>query len=185
MFLFVQKWLFLFCCLPQVDIYESRPFIGGKVASFQDKDGNHVEMGLHVFFGKAFSEFVRNAAPSEILMWLVNWMYKITSGRTTGASRACQAMEILLHAMCFCIDTSETILQAATITYFGWWPNVECWKTCCWRTTRTRLSTRVAMWGNWIFGFLSATPKLGRHSMVLLVSLYEITFSETAELLCP
>ena len=30
-----------------VDIYESRPFIGGKVASWQ-KDGNHVEMGLHV-----------------------------------------------------------------------------------------------------------------------------------------
>ena len=31
----------------EVDIYESRPFIGGKVASWQ-KDGNHVEMGLHV-----------------------------------------------------------------------------------------------------------------------------------------
>ena len=30
-----------------VDVYESRPFIGGKVASWQ-KDGNHVEMGLHV-----------------------------------------------------------------------------------------------------------------------------------------
>ncbi|GJP47276.1 hypothetical protein CLOM_g6497 [Closterium sp. NIES-68] len=35
----------------EVDIYEARPFIGGKVASFQDKDGNHIEMGLHVFFG--------------------------------------------------------------------------------------------------------------------------------------
>ena len=35
----------------QVDIYEARPFIGGKVASFQDKDGNHIELGLHVFFG--------------------------------------------------------------------------------------------------------------------------------------
>lgn len=35
----------------QVDIYESRPFIGGKVASFVDKRGNHIEMGLHVFFG--------------------------------------------------------------------------------------------------------------------------------------
>lgn len=31
----------------EVDVYESRPFIGGKVASWQ-KDGNHVEMGLHV-----------------------------------------------------------------------------------------------------------------------------------------
>lgn len=35
----------------EVDIYESRPFIGGKVGSFVDKDGNHIEMGLHVFFG--------------------------------------------------------------------------------------------------------------------------------------
>jgi uncharacterized protein with NAD-binding domain and iron-sulfur cluster len=35
----------------QVDLYESRPFIGGKVGSFVDKKGNHIEMGLHVFFG--------------------------------------------------------------------------------------------------------------------------------------
>lgn len=35
----------------EVDIYESRPWIGGKVASFKDKDGNDIEMGLHVFFG--------------------------------------------------------------------------------------------------------------------------------------
>lgn len=35
----------------QVDIYESRSFIGGKVGSFVDKRGNHIEMGLHVFFG--------------------------------------------------------------------------------------------------------------------------------------
>jgi zeta-carotene desaturase len=35
----------------QVDLYESRPFIGGKVGSFVDKQGNHIEMGLHVFFG--------------------------------------------------------------------------------------------------------------------------------------
>lgn len=35
----------------EVDIYEQRPFMGGKVASYKDKDGNHIEMGLHVFFG--------------------------------------------------------------------------------------------------------------------------------------
>ncbi len=29
----------------EVDIYEQRPFIGGKVASYRDRDGNHVEMG--------------------------------------------------------------------------------------------------------------------------------------------
>lgn len=36
-----------------MDIYEQRPFIGGKVASYKDRAGNHVEMGLHVFFGCA------------------------------------------------------------------------------------------------------------------------------------
>jgi zeta-carotene desaturase len=35
----------------EVEIYESRPFVGGKVGSWVDPDGNHVEMGLHVFFG--------------------------------------------------------------------------------------------------------------------------------------
>uniref|UniRef100_A0A1J3DI26 Zeta-carotene desaturase n=1 Tax=Noccaea caerulescens TaxID=107243 RepID=A0A1J3DI26_NOCCA len=35
----------------EVDIYDSRTFIGGKVGSFVDKRGNHIEMGLHVFFG--------------------------------------------------------------------------------------------------------------------------------------
>ena len=34
----------------QVEIYESRSFWGGKVGSWVDKDGNHIEMGLHVFF---------------------------------------------------------------------------------------------------------------------------------------
>ncbi len=34
----------------QVDLYESRPFVGGKVGSWEDADGNHIEMGLHVFF---------------------------------------------------------------------------------------------------------------------------------------
>jgi zeta-carotene desaturase len=33
-----------------VDLYEARPFMGGKVGSWEDGDGNHIEMGLHVFF---------------------------------------------------------------------------------------------------------------------------------------
>ncbi|MEO0457896.1 MAG: 9,9'-di-cis-zeta-carotene desaturase [Cyanobacteria bacterium P01_A01_bin.114] len=34
----------------EVEIFETRPFVGGKVGSWVDKDGNHIEMGLHVFF---------------------------------------------------------------------------------------------------------------------------------------
>ena len=34
----------------EVNLYEARPFMGGKVGSWVDPDGNHIEMGLHVFF---------------------------------------------------------------------------------------------------------------------------------------
>ncbi len=34
----------------EVEMFESRPFLGGKVGSWIDADGNHIEMGLHVFF---------------------------------------------------------------------------------------------------------------------------------------
>jgi zeta-carotene desaturase len=34
----------------EVEIFEARPFVGGKVGSWVDGDGNHIEMGLHVFF---------------------------------------------------------------------------------------------------------------------------------------
>ncbi|WP_396032679.1 9,9'-di-cis-zeta-carotene desaturase [Candidatus Cyanaurora vandensis] len=35
----------------QVTLLEERPFVGGKVASWQNAQGDHLEMGLHVFFG--------------------------------------------------------------------------------------------------------------------------------------
>ncbi|QLE57483.1 9,9'-di-cis-zeta-carotene desaturase [Nostoc sp. TCL26-01] len=41
----------------EVHIFESRPFVGGKVGSWIDGDGNHVEMGLHVFFGCYYQLF--------------------------------------------------------------------------------------------------------------------------------
>ncbi|WP_017305968.1 9,9'-di-cis-zeta-carotene desaturase [Spirulina subsalsa] len=41
----------------EVEIFESRPFLGGKVGSWVDGDGNHVEMGLHVFFGCYYNLF--------------------------------------------------------------------------------------------------------------------------------
>jgi len=40
-----------------VEMFEGRRFVGGKVSSWQDKDGNHIEMGLHVFFGCYYNLF--------------------------------------------------------------------------------------------------------------------------------
>lgn len=41
----------------EIEIFEARPFVGGKVGSWIDKDGNHLEMGLHVFFGCYYNLF--------------------------------------------------------------------------------------------------------------------------------
>jgi zeta-carotene desaturase len=41
----------------EVEIFESRPFVGGKVGSWVDADGNHIEMGLHVFFACYYNLF--------------------------------------------------------------------------------------------------------------------------------
>mmetsp|Transcript_122264 Transcript_122264/g.228354 ORF Transcript_122264/g.228354 Transcript_122264/m.228354 type:complete len:604 (-) Transcript_122264:141-1952(-) len=41
----------------EVELFEARPFVGGKVSSWKDKDGNHIEMGLHVFFGCYYNLF--------------------------------------------------------------------------------------------------------------------------------
>jgi zeta-carotene desaturase len=41
----------------QIEIFESRPFVGGKVGSWVDPQGNHIEMGLHVFFNNYFNLF--------------------------------------------------------------------------------------------------------------------------------
>ncbi|KAL1495170.1 hypothetical protein AB1Y20_017035 [Prymnesium parvum] len=40
-----------------VELFELRPFVGGKVSSWKDKAGNHIEMGLHVFFGCYYNLF--------------------------------------------------------------------------------------------------------------------------------
>ncbi len=41
----------------EVEMFESRSFIGGKVGSWIDPDGNHIEMGLHVFFNNYYNLF--------------------------------------------------------------------------------------------------------------------------------
>lgn len=53
----------------EVEIFESRPFVGGKVGSWVDADGNHIEMGLHVFFGCYYNlfELMRKVGAGENL----------------------------------------------------------------------------------------------------------------------
>jgi zeta-carotene desaturase len=63
-----------------VEIFESRPFIGGKVGSWVDAEGNHIEMGLHVFFNNYANLFElmqrvgarQNLLPKEHVHTFVN-----------------------------------------------------------------------------------------------------------------
>jgi zeta-carotene desaturase len=53
-----------------VAIYEARSFVGGKVGSWVDADGNHIEMGLHVFFNNYANlfELMQRVGASDALL---------------------------------------------------------------------------------------------------------------------
>ncbi|MEO1145433.1 MAG: 9,9'-di-cis-zeta-carotene desaturase [Cyanobacteria bacterium J06638_22] len=63
-----------------VEIFEARSFVGGKVGSWVDTNGNHIEMGLHVFFNNYYNLFAlmqrvgafENLLPKEHVHTFVN-----------------------------------------------------------------------------------------------------------------
>lgn len=64
----------------EVEIFEARSFVGGKVGSWVDADGNHIEMGLHVFFNNYYNLFAlmkkvgafENLLPKEHVHTFIN-----------------------------------------------------------------------------------------------------------------
>jgi zeta-carotene desaturase len=64
----------------EVEIFEARSFVGGKVGSWIDADGNHIEMGLHVFFNNYYNLFAlmkhvgafENLLPKEHVHTFIN-----------------------------------------------------------------------------------------------------------------
>ncbi|MBD2138114.1 9,9'-di-cis-zeta-carotene desaturase [Anabaena sp. FACHB-1237] len=71
----------------EVQIFESRPFVGGKVSSWVDADGNHIEMGLHVFFGCYYNLFalMEKVGSRDNLLLKEHIHTFINKGGTTGA----------------------------------------------------------------------------------------------------
>lgn len=71
----------------EVQIFESRPFVGGKVGSWIDGDGNHIEMGLHVFFGCYYNlfELMTKVGAGENLRLKEHIHTFINKGGNTGA----------------------------------------------------------------------------------------------------
>jgi zeta-carotene desaturase len=70
----------------EVEIFESRPFVGGKVGSWVDVDGNHIEMGLHVFFGCYYNlfELMRKVGAIDNLLLKEHTHIFINEGGKTG-----------------------------------------------------------------------------------------------------
>ena len=64
----------------EVEIFEARSFVGGKVGSWVDAGGNHIEMGLHVFFNNYYNLFAlmkkvgafENLLPKEHVHTFIN-----------------------------------------------------------------------------------------------------------------
>ena len=57
-------------------VYEARDVLGGKVSAWQDKDGDWIETGLHIFFG-AYPNMMNLFAELDIedrLQWKVHKM---------------------------------------------------------------------------------------------------------------
>jgi len=71
----------------EVEIFESRPFVGGKVGSWIDGEGNHIEMGLHVFFGCYYELFdlMKKVGAFEDLLLKEHTHTFINKGGKTGA----------------------------------------------------------------------------------------------------
>jgi zeta-carotene desaturase len=71
----------------EVQIFESRPFVGGKVSSWVDGNGNHIEMGLHVFFGNYYQllELMKKVGAFENLLPKEHIHTFINKGGFTGA----------------------------------------------------------------------------------------------------
>jgi len=71
----------------EVEIFESRPFVGGKVGSWVDADGNHLEMGLHVFFGCYYQLFdlMKKVGALDSLLLKEHSHTFINKGGKTGA----------------------------------------------------------------------------------------------------
>ncbi|HEY9764438.1 MAG TPA: 9,9'-di-cis-zeta-carotene desaturase [Trichocoleus sp.] len=71
----------------EVEIFESRPFVGGKVGSWVDPDGNHIEMGLHVFFGCYYNlfELMQKVGAFDHLLLKEHTHTFINRGGQTGA----------------------------------------------------------------------------------------------------
>ncbi|MBW4522674.1 MAG: 9,9'-di-cis-zeta-carotene desaturase [Scytolyngbya sp. HA4215-MV1] len=70
-----------------VEIFEARPFVGGKVGSWVDAEGNHIEMGLHVFFGCYYNLFdlMRQVGAGDHLLLKDHVHTFINRGGQTGA----------------------------------------------------------------------------------------------------
>jgi zeta-carotene desaturase len=71
----------------EVELFEARPFVGGKVGSWVDADGNHVEMGLHVFFGCYYNlfELMKKVGAYQSLLLKQHTHTFVNCGGRTGA----------------------------------------------------------------------------------------------------
>lgn len=140
---FRPRWLALRVALDigplqgyEVDIYDQRPFIGGKVASYKASAGltrlggagsgggcspNHTQRGRQHRL-----RCIRSGASSDLRVLR----------HLTGPSCSCGSTSLCLPATCRTRTATTlrwgcTSSSAATSTSSASWPSAACWRTCC------------------------------------------------------
>ena len=63
-------------CRYEVDIYEGRKWVGGKVASYVDRKGNHVEVGFLSIMSLTFSSSIFRMCEVLISSLSLNFVFE-------------------------------------------------------------------------------------------------------------
>jgi rhodanese-related sulfurtransferase len=59
-------------------VYEARDVLGGKVSAWQDKDGDWIETGLHIFFGAVSIYTGKKRRKRALLCHIVSYLIKVS-----------------------------------------------------------------------------------------------------------